>query len=103
MKNIKIGIGSLSLLLVIMAFVWSFEIYGICVGDHILATLNIPTWSNSANASGTHYTIFYSLLFVIPSLILSFKCKKDLFATIGRYLSIIFICILVFSIFFMTF
>ncbi len=49
MKNKKIGIGSLSLLLVIIAFVWAFNIFGVCVGDHILATLNIPTWSNMAN------------------------------------------------------
>ena len=52
MKNKKIGIGSLSLLLVIIAFVWAFNIFGVCVGDHILATLNIPTWSNMANATG---------------------------------------------------
>ena len=64
MKNKKIGIGSLSLLLVIIAFVWAFNIFGVCVGDHILATLNIPTWSNMANATGTHYTIFYSFIFV---------------------------------------
>ncbi len=63
MKNKKIGIGSLSLLLVIIAFVWAFNIFGVCVGDHILATLNIPTWSNMANATGTHYTIFYSFIF----------------------------------------
>ena len=64
MKNKKIGIGSLSLLLVIIAFVWAFNIFGVCVGDHILATLNIPTWSNMANATGTHYTIFYSFIFL---------------------------------------
>ena len=67
MKNKKIGIGSLSLLLVIIAFVWAFNIFGVCVGDHILATLNIPTWSNMANATGTHYTIFYSFIFAISS------------------------------------
>lgn len=75
MKNKKIGIGSLSLLLVIIAFVWAFNIFGVCVGDHILATLNIPTWSNMANATGTHYTIFYSFIFLIPALILSIKYK----------------------------
>ena len=31
MKNKKIGIGSLSLLLVIIAFVWAFNIFGVCV------------------------------------------------------------------------
>ena len=69
MKNKKIGIGSLSLLLVIIAFVWAFNIFGVCVGDHILATLNIPTWSNMANATGTHYTIFYSFIFFVLHLI----------------------------------
>ena len=69
MKNKKIGIGSLSLLLVIIAFVWAFNIFGVCVGDHILATLNIPTWSNMANATGTHYTIFYSFIFFNMELI----------------------------------
>ena len=69
MKNKKIGIGSLALLLVIIAFVWAFNIFGVCVGDHILATLNIPTWSNMANATGTHYTIFYSFIFLTYKII----------------------------------
>ena len=88
MKNKKIGIGSLSLLLVIIAFVWAFNIFGVCVGDHILATLNIPTWT------GTHYTIFYSFIFLIPALILSIKYKDNLFAKVGKWLSITFIGIL---------
>ena len=63
----KIGIGSISLLLVIIAFFWAFEIMGLCLGDSILTTLNIPTWSNSANASGTHYPVFYTFIFLIPA------------------------------------
>ena len=86
MKNKKIGIGSLSLLLVIIAFVWAFNIFGVCVGDHILATLNIPTWSNMANATGTHYTIFYSFIFLIPALILSIKYKDNLVPGIKEFL-----------------
>lgn len=78
MKNKKIGIGSLSLLLVIIAFVWAFNIFGVCVGDHILATLNIPTWSNMANATGTHYTIFYSFIFLIPALNIKIICLQRL-------------------------
>ena len=85
MKNKKIGIGSLSLLLVIIAFVWAFNIFGVCVGDHILATLNIPTWSNMANATGTHYTVFYSFIFLIPALILSIKYKDNLFTKVGNW------------------
>lgn len=94
MKNKKIGIGSFSLLLVIIAFVWAFNIFEICIGDHILATLNIPTWSNMANATGTHYTIFYSFIFLIPALILSIKYKDNLFTKVGKWLSIIFMGIL---------
>lgn len=95
MKNKKIGIGSISLLLVIIAFFWAFEIRGFCLGDSILATLNIPTWSNRANASGIHYTIFYTFIFLIPSLILAVKYNKDLFAKVGKWLTLIFIVILI--------
>ena len=90
MKNKKIGIGSISLLLVIIAFFWAYKIYGFCLGDSVLATFGIPTWSNSANASGTHYTVFYTFIFLIPALILSIKYKEDKFALAGKVLSIFF-------------
>lgn len=102
MKNKKLGIGSMSLVLVVIAFVWSYEIFGVCVGDSILTTLNIPTWSDSANASGIHYTVFYALVFLIPALVLAIKYKNDLFAKVGKWLSIIFVGIFVLSIFFMV-
>ena len=102
MKNKKIGLGSISLLLVIIAFFWAFEITGFCLGDSILATLNIPTWSNNANASGTHYTIFYSFIFLIPSLVIAIKYKDDLFATAGKWLSIGFITLLLLGMLFMV-
>lgn len=101
MKDRKIGIGSISLLLVIIAFLWAFEIYGFCLGDSILATLNIPTWSNSANASGTHYTVFYTFIFLIPALILSIKYKDDKFSTVGKWLSILLTGLLILGLFFM--
>ncbi|MCM1082705.1 MAG: hypothetical protein NC393_04750 [Clostridium sp.] len=102
MKNKKIGIGSLSLLLVLIAFVWSFEIFGICVGDHILATFNLPAWSNMSmsSASGIHYTIYYAFLFLIPASILGLKFKDNLFSKAGTTLSIIFIIILMLGLFF---
>ncbi|MBE5820205.1 MAG: hypothetical protein E7310_05275 [Clostridiales bacterium] len=102
MKDKKIGIGSLSLLLVIIAFFWAFEIMGFCLGDSILATLNIPTWSNSANASGTHYTIFYTFIFLIPALVLAIKYKEDLFAKVGKWLSVGFIALLLLGMLFMV-
>lgn len=101
MKNKKVGIGSISLILVIIAFFWAFEINGFCLGDSILATLNIPTWSNSANASGIHYTVFYTFIFLIPALILSIKYKGDKFSLAGKVLSIFFIFELIISFFFM--
>ena len=84
----KVGIGSLSLGLALLAFAWGFEIMGFCLGDSVLAALNIPTWSNSANASGTHYTVFYSLLFAIPAFFIALKNKNELFANAGKWLSL---------------
>ena len=98
----KIGIGSISLLLVIIAFFWAFEIMGLCLGDSILTTLNIPTWFNSANASGTHYTVFYTFIFLIPALVLAIKHRDDLFAKVGKWSSIIFIAILLLGMLFMV-
>ena len=98
----KIGIGSISLLLVIIAFFWAFEIMGLCLGDSILTTLNIPTWSNSANASGTHYTVFYTFIFLIPALVLAIKYRDDLFAKVGKWSSIVFIAILLLGMLFMV-
>lgn len=101
MKKKKIGIGSISLILVIIAFFLAFEINGFCLGDSILATLNIPTWSDSVNASGIHYTVFYTFIFLIPALILSIKYKEDKFSLTGKVLSIFFISELIISFFFM--
>ena len=85
----QVGIGSLSLGLALLAFVWGFEIMVFCLGDHVLAALNISTWSNSANASETHYTVFYSLLFAIPAFSIARKYKNDLFANAGKWLSLV--------------
>ena len=74
---------------------------GFCLGDSVLATLNIPTWSNSANAIGTHYTVFYTFIFLIPALVLAFKYKDDMFAKVGKWLSIIFTILLILGMFFM--
>lgn len=98
----KIGIGSVSFVLAIIAFVWSYEIMGFCFGDSVLATLNIPAWSNSANASGIHYTVFYAFLFLIPSIVLSVKYKNDCLAQVGKWLSIILATILIIGLFFMV-
>lgn len=91
----KLGIGSISLVLFVIAFFWAFNVRGFCLGDKVLTALNIPTWSNNLNASGTHYTVFYSVLFLIPSIVIAFKYKDDMFAKVGKWLSIILLCLLV--------
>ncbi len=97
----RIGLGSISLLLVILAFVWSFNIFGYCLGDKILTMLHLPTWSNGT--IGTHYTVFYSFLFLIPAIIIGNIKKSDLFAVIGKRLAYIFIGLLLFASLFIVF
>lgn len=100
MEKRKIGIGSISLLLVIFAFFWAFSIRGFCLGDKVLSLLNIPAWSNGT--TGTHYTVFYTYIFLIPSVILSIKFNNDKFAKVSKWISIIFIAILLLGFIFMV-
>lgn len=93
MKKKKIGIGSLSLLLFVVGCLFSFTFYNLTIGDNILTYIGLKAWSNGN--SGTHYTIFYSLLFFIPSLILGYKFKEDFGSKVGKILSTIMITIIV--------
>ena len=83
MRKNKIGIGSLSLLLFIVGCLFSFTFNDICIGDNILTYIGLKAWSNGN--SGNHYTIFYSLLFFIPSLILVINLKITLAQKLGKY------------------
>lgn len=93
MKKKKIGIGSLSLLLFVVGCLFSFTFDNLHIGDNILTYIGLKAWSNGN--SGTHYTIFYSLLFFIPSLILGYKFKEDLGSKVGKILSTIMVTIIV--------
>jgi len=75
--NKKIGIGSTSLLLCVLGILFSFS-FGDkgCYGDLILEFLGLKAWSNGN--SGLHLTIFYSLIFFIPFIVLGVKYKKNL-------------------------
>ena len=97
--NKRYGIGSLSLLLVILAFLWAFTLNGVCLGDKILNLIHLPAWSNGA--SGTHYTVFYAHIFLIPAFILSICFPNDKFSTVGKALSCLFMFILFISQLFM--
>ncbi|WP_270304834.1 hypothetical protein [Terrisporobacter petrolearius] len=93
MKKKKIGIGSLSLLLFVVGCLFSFTFYNLTIGDNILTYIGLKAWSNGN--SGTHYTIFYSLLFFIPSLILGYKFNEDFGSKVGKILSTIMVTIIV--------
>jgi len=73
----KIGLGSLSLLLSILGilFVFSFG-QRYCFGDILLNFLGLKAWSNGSH--GFHITIFYTLIFFIPSFALGHKFNTDL-------------------------
>lgn len=98
----KIGFGTVSFLLVIFAIVWSFSfgLNGFCLGDTILSFLGMPAWSNGN--SGTHYTIFYSLIFLLPAVLIYFKYENDLFARIAKWISTIFSLVLLVGLIFMV-
>ncbi len=98
MEKKKIGVGSIPLLLAIIAIFWSFNINGFCLGDYILSLLNIPAWSDGSE--GIHYTAFSALLLLVPALLISLKFKDDLLSKIGKWLSIILIAMILLSIFF---
>ena len=98
----KIGCGTIAFLLVTFAILWSFSfgLNGFCLGDTILSFLGMPAWSNEN--SGTHYTIFYSLIFLLPAGPLSFKYESDLFAKIAKWISTIFSLVLLVGLIFMV-
>ena len=84
----KLGKGSLSLLLVILALLWSCNIAiydNFCLSDCFLGLVNIPAWSNGT--SGMHYTVWYSLILLIPAFILGIKHENHLFAVSGKWIS----------------
>jgi putative effector of murein hydrolase LrgA (UPF0299 family) len=85
----KVGIGTISLPLALLGLVWSLEIQGFCLGDIVLNFIGLRAWTNVD--TGLHLTVFYSLLFFVPALILSYKHKENIGSKIGRILSIIFI------------
>lgn len=99
----KIGVGSTSILLFIAGLLFSFNFNnGVCFGDSILNYLGLNAWSKGTQ--GTHYTIFYSSIFFILSVIIGHKFKEDFGSKLGKILSsiilIIMLIIIIFSVFF---
>ena len=83
-----LGKGSVSLLLAVLALMWSCNLpvlNGKCFGDIVLNSLGLPTWSNGT--TGLHITIYWSLLLFIPAFFIAIRNKTDLFAKSGMWIS----------------
>jgi hypothetical protein len=74
----KLGIGTLSFALFLLAVLWSFSFYGFCMGDIVLDFLQLKSWSNGS--SGIHYTIFYSILFLAPAVLIGARYPQHFLA-----------------------
>ena len=99
----KFGAGSFSLLFVLLAILWSCNLSlfdGKCLGDYVLNSFGVPAWSNGD--TGIHYSVYYSLLLLIPAFILGKKKPLDLFAVTGKWLSGIMLGIMLIALFFMA-
>lgn len=81
----KLGFGSISLLLVVIALIWSCTVNGFCLGDYVLAQIGLTGWS--AGTFRTHYTVFLGLILYIPAFILGQRYNHHLFAQSGKWIS----------------
>ena len=88
----KIGIGTISLPLALLGLVWSLEIRGFCLGDIALSSIGLRAWTNID--TGIHLTVFYSLLFFIPAIIVGYKYKESFGSKVGRVVSLVFVGLL---------
>ncbi len=93
----NLGIGTLSIPIIILGFLFGFSWCGVCLGDSVLRFIGVNSWSNGT--SGIHYTAFYSFIFFIAASLLAFKWRNDFGARIGRIASMTVGGVLLISIF----
>lgn len=76
-----------------------------------MSLLKLPVWSNGIPADTSsisivpfamggksiHYTVFYSLILLIPAIMVAIKNKNHLFANVGKWMAIIFVALLLVS------
>ncbi|MBE6022443.1 MAG: hypothetical protein E7231_04300 [Cellulosilyticum sp.] len=89
MNKKQVGFGSTSLILLVLGVLWASDINHFCIGDYILNTLGMKSWS-SGNHLGNHIGILYSLIFLLPSCYIAYKWPYDLGANICLKISTIF-------------
>jgi len=83
-KNKELGIGSISLVLCMVGILFGLSFRNFCIGDYVLNGFGLNPWSNGD--TGTHYTIFYSLAFFVPSFLIGLK-YKDNYGSRASYIS----------------
>jgi len=86
-RNKELGIGTISLALCLVGILFSISFRYVSIGDYILNGIGLNSWSNGNY--GIHYTIFYSLIFFIPSFLIGLKYKENYGSEIGRNVSAI--------------
>jgi hypothetical protein len=88
MEKIKkrFGIGSLSVLLVFFGLLWD----GFRIGDSVLNSVGLPTWSGDIAGKIIPFTWLYSLLFFAPAFLVGNTYKSDFGAKAGKILALIF-------------
>jgi hypothetical protein len=94
-KNKKFGIGTIALILWVFGFFFSFSFKEFCLGDYIINGIGLKAWSGGD--TGTHYTVYYSLVFFIPSFIIGLKHKGNFGSKLGRRLSAVMTTFILFS------
>lgn len=84
-KSIKIGL--ISIALVAFGVIWAFSFKGFCLGDTILNSIGLKSWSNGT--VGTHYSVFYSLIFFASAFFVSAKYPDCYFSKLGKTVSLV--------------
>ena len=86
-RNKELGIGTISLALCLAGILFSISFRFVTIGDYILNGNGLNSWSNGNH--GIHYTIFYSLVFFIPSFLIGLKYKENYGSKFGSNVSAI--------------
>lgn len=90
----KIGRGSLSMILLAMGIGFSITFSnGMCIGDYVLKAFGLSAWSEGN--TGIHYTLFYSMIFLLPAWYLGSRYHEDYGAQTGKSMSLIFITLII--------
>ncbi|MGE7183882.1 hypothetical protein ACQKKK_07680 [Peribacillus sp. NPDC006672] len=85
-KTKDIGVGSLSFVLCIIGILFTFRFANkFCIGDSILNNIGLSAWSNGD--TGIHLTMFYSVIFFIPSFIIGHIHPDNRGAKTGEIIS----------------